>query len=302
MNTTSILTTGGSGFLGSVLTNFLKRDNKLFDIQDFSDIRMDITKPFEIDINSSFDIIIHAAGKAHLIPLSVKEEKAFYDVNYIGTINLCQAIDKLINKPKAFIFISTVAVYGLEKGEMITESYPLNGITPYAKSKILAEKYLIDWSSKNNIILSILRLPLVVAPNPPGNLGAMINGIKTGKYFSIGKADAKKSMVWGEDIAQVIPKLAETGGIYNLTDGYHPTFRELEKSISFALDKSQPRKIPLIVAKVFAAIGDLLGKRAPINTRKLNKITSLLTFNDYKANKYLGWKPQRVLDKIPEIV
>lgn len=302
MNTTSILTTGGSGFLGSVLTNFLKRDNKLFDIQDFSNTRIDITKPLEIDINSSFDIIIHAAGKAHLIPLSVKEEKAFYDVNYIGTINLCQAIDKLINKPKAFIFISTVAVYGLEKGEMITESYPLNGITPYAKSKILAEKYLIDWSSKNNIILSILRLPLVVAPNPPGNLGAMINGIKTGKYFSIGKADAKKSMVWGEDIAQVIPKLAETGGIYNLTDGYHPTFRELEKSISFALGKSQPRKIPLIVAKVFAAIGDLLGKRAPINTRKLNKITSFLTFNDYKANKYLGWKPQRVLGKIHEIV
>lgn len=50
-----------------------------------------------------------------------------------------------VGVPKALIFISTVAVYGCEFGEQITEEHTLNGTTPYAKSKIMAEEYLTNW-------------------------------------------------------------------------------------------------------------------------------------------------------------
>src|SRR5690606_24129185 len=102
------------------------------------------------------------------------------------TRNLCRALEGLGNVPKSFIFISSVAVYGLQEGEGVGENHPLNGTTPYAESKILAESWLKQWAAENNVILSILRLPLIVGPNPPGNLGAMINGIKSRKYLSIG--------------------------------------------------------------------------------------------------------------------
>lgn len=83
-------------------------------------------------------MVLHACGKAHIVPRTEEEKQAFFDVNYTGTIHLCEALER-VGGPKALIFISTVAVYGYESGEMITEEHPLNGDTPYAKSKIMAE-------------------------------------------------------------------------------------------------------------------------------------------------------------------
>lgn len=299
-----ILLTGASGFLGEILQASLLADN--YAVVGMGrhgqPLSIDITEPFQLPFQTEIDTVIHAAGKAHSVPKTAEEEKEFYDVNYQGTVNLCKAIDHLEIKPKAFIFISTVAVYGVEEGEMIAESHPLNGITPYAKSKIEAERYLLEWSAKNHIVLSILRLPLIAGFNPPGNLGAMIHGIKTGKYLSIGKANAKKSMIWAEDIVPIIPQLAAQGGIYNLTDGYHPTFAELEVEISRTLGKPLPIKVSLFLARLIAKVGDLLGSKAPINTQKLNKITASLTFDDQYARRKLGWKPSNTLSKISKIV
>ncbi len=299
MPKSNVLTTGGSGFLGRVLSRVLTESGfKTNDLQDYTKRKIDISTPFRLDSNDQFDIVIHAAGKAHSIPRSKEEEESFYAVNLQGTKNLCAAIDQLKIKPKSFIFISTVSVYGVAEGVLIDESYPKNGITPYAKSKLLAESFLVNWSNNHDIKLGVLRLPLIVGPNPPGNLGAMIRGIKGGRYVSIGKADAKKSMVWAEDIAKIIPTLAEAGGTYNLTDGYHPSFGELEKVISAAFNKSSPISIPLFMARALAKMGDLFGGNAPITTDKLIKITSTLTFSDSRARDKLGWTPVRVLDKL----
>src|SRR5690606_7236054 len=157
-----------------------------------------------------------------------RETEAFYQINYEGTKNLCDAIDRLNSKPKAFIFISTVAVYGLEAGTLISEEAMLMGRSPYAHSKILAEEYLTKWTKKNNIKIDTLRLQLVAGTNTTGSLVDMIAEIKSIRYFRIGKAVSKKSMIWGADIVEKLPALIEKGGVYNLKDGHHPTFEELE--------------------------------------------------------------------------
>src|SRR5690606_10477594 len=115
------------------------------------------------------------------------------------------------------------------EGVDIKEDSPLDGKTPYAESKALAEAWLGKWAGENGVTLGILRLPLIAGPNPPGNLGAMVNGIRLGRYLSVGQANARKSMVWAEDVARIIPVVAERGGVYNLTDGHHPSFSELEE-------------------------------------------------------------------------
>lgn len=296
-----ILITGENGFLGSILANELKEKGHRILSLNTSGKRIDISAPFTLNEDLLADIVIHVAGKAHTIPGSEKEEARFYEVNLNGTKHLCNA---LLEQPKpcAFIFISTVSVYGLEVGVDIKETASLKGSTPYAKSKIMAEEFLSAWAVKHDIKLAILRLPLIAGPNPPGNLGAMIRGIRTGKYLSIGDASGRKSMVWAADIADIVPVLADKGGIYNLTDGYAPSFGELERVISQSLCRKLPRKIPLSIAKVLAMTGDILGKHAPINSNKLKKITSSLTFDDARAQAVLGWKPSKVLDKLPEII
>jgi nucleoside-diphosphate-sugar epimerase len=103
-------------------------------------------------------------------------------------------------------------------------------------------------------------------------------------------------MVLAEDIAKYILKAAEIGGIFNLTDGYHPSFAELSEYISIRLVKGKPMHIPMWLARIIANLGDLLGSKAPLNTNKLKKITSDLTFNDSKAREVFDWNPKQVLD------
>jgi len=219
----------------------------------------------------------------------------FFDVNYEGTKNLCKALEKSY-LPKAFVFISTVAVYGLEAGKNITEEYPLNGDTPYALSKIQAEQFLTEWCSKNNVVLSIIRPSLIAGPNPPGNLGAMIKGIKTGRYLSIAGGKARKSVLMVHDIARLLPALIEKGGVYNVCDDSQPTFRELEELIAKQSGKKLSQSIPYWLAKPMALVGDLLGQKAPINSLKLSKITESLTFSNEKAKRELNWQPLNVLN------
>ena len=291
----TLLFTGASGFLGSNIIQLLNGAYNIISVglspQDtyLVDIATDI--PTFID---AFDVVFHAAGKAHSVPKTEAEKRLFFDVNLQGTKNLCTALERS-GIPKAFIFISTVAVYGCDSGENITEEHPLNGTTPYALSKIKAEKYLQGWCAMHNVKLSILRPSLIAGPNPPGNLGAMIRGIRNGKYLSIAEGKARKSVLMVQDIANLLPMLIEKGGIYNVCDSYQPSFRELEMVIYKQLNKKLPLSIPYWFAKSMAIFGDCFGEKAPINSLKLRKITHSLTFSNEKAMRELGWKPMNVL-------
>lgn len=291
-----LLFTGASGFLCNNIFRLLEQKYCIITVgltsQD--NCRVNIAQDVPV-LNEQFDVVLHAAGKAHSIPKTAEEKKLFFDVNLQGTKNLCAALENS-GIPKAFIFISTVAVYGCDFGDNITEEHPLNGTTPYALSKIEAEKYLEEWCASHNVVLSIIRPSLIAGPNPPGNLGAMIKGLKTGRYLSIGVGRARKSVLMVQDIANLVPLLIEKGGIYNVCDTYQPNFRELERLICKQLNKRLPLSVPYWFAKCLAKVGDALGEKAPINTLKLRKITESLTFSNEKAIKELGWKPMSVLE------
>ena len=290
-----ILFTGASGFLGENIYPILSQQ------YDIETVGLSVKDTYTINLAKEipvlykqYDIVLHAAGKAHDIPTFNKEEDQFFQINLQGTKNLCSALERSF-LPKVLIFISTVAVYGVESGTMITEEYALQGTTPYALSKIRAEEFLRNWCSENNILLGILRPSLIAGKNPPGNLGAMIKGIKSGKYLRIGDGKTKRSVLMAEDIVRILPKVSEIGGVYNLCDDHHPSFLELETLITKQLGKKRPISIPYWFAKCLAITGDLIGDNFPINSLKLNKIVKPLTFSNEKAKKKLDWQPLDVM-------
>jgi len=292
----NILYTGASGFLGKNTLSFLEKDFNVstLGLSD-TNIISDLCKK-AINLPAlSFDVVLHAAGEVHSTPKTPQEKQYFFDVNLQGTKNLCSTLEQS-GLPKSFIFISTVAVYGAEQGEEITEEHPLNGKTPYALSKLLAEEFLIDWCKRNNIVLSILRPALIAGGNPSGSLGSMIQGIKSGFYINIAGGKARKSVVMAQDVITLVPKLINKGGIYNLSDGYHPSYFELSRLVSKQLNKRTPISIPYHLAKSMALCGDLFGSYAPINSCKLSKIVNTLTFSNKKAIAELNWKPLNVLE------
>lgn len=292
-----LLFTGASGFLGYNILPILHKEYETVHTMGLGqedDIKINLAKEVP-PINTHYDIVLHACGKAHVMPRTPEEEKAFYDVNYEGTRNLCAALEKA-GVPKALVFISTVAVYGCEDGELISEDHPLNGDTPYAKSKIMAEEFLTKWCSEHGVVLGILRPSLLAGKNAPGNLGAMVNAIRKGFYLNVAGGKVCKSVLMAEDIARLIPLLIEKGGVYNVCDTNQPTFGEISWSVAKQLGKRKPISIPYWMAWCMAKVGDLLGSKAPINSYKLSKMTESLTFSNEKARRELGWEPMDVLE------
>lgn len=290
----SIILTGGTGFLGNVILENLKHE-EIFTLNR-SNAHLICNLATQIPQLPASDLVIHAAGKAHSIPKTPQQKQEFFDVNADGTKNLLKGLEQAPSLPKSFIFISSVAVYGLDSGANIKETQPLNAQDPYGLSKIQAEQIVQQWCNKNSVICTILRLPLLVGQNPPGNLGAMIKGIQKGYYLNIAGGLARKSMVMAEDVAKFIIPASAIGGVYNLTDGYHPNFKELSASIAQQLGKKTPLNIPSWTANLIAKAGDLLGEKAPFNSYKLSKITSDLTFDDSKARAAFGWNSKPVLE------
>ena len=291
----TLLFTGGTGFLGRNARPVL---DKMYDVTTCGitpndDIKANFVKELPA-LDKHYDIVLHACGKAHVVPKTEEEKKSFFDVNYTGTKHLCEALEK-VGVPKALVFISTVAVYGCDFGELITEEHPLNGTTPYAKSKIMAEEFLTEWCDKHGVVLGILRPSLLAGKNAPGNLGAMVNGIRKGFYMNIAGGNVVKSILMAEDIARLMPLVAKKGGIYNVCDTKQPSFGLISESVARQLGKGKPLNIPYWMAWCMAKIGDLLGNKAPINSYKLEKMTKSLTFSNEKARKELGWEPLDVL-------
>ena len=132
-----ILITGSNGFFGKCILRKLSMLSSVTTLsRNNSDLLFDLVN--NIPNLSNFDIVIHAAGKAHSVPKNDLENDAFFDVNVKGTQNLLHGIEASGKLPKSFIFISTVAVYGLNQGNNINEKAPLLAKDPYGLSKIQA--------------------------------------------------------------------------------------------------------------------------------------------------------------------
>lgn len=293
----NILITGGSGFFGKHFVDVFSKNYNVVNLgmNSQADVVCSLDKEVP-EFSTHFDCVVHCAGKAHIYPKNTQEVQAFFDVNHKGTKNLIKALEK--NKPSYFVYISSVSVYGLTSGENIDETTPLEGDTAYALSKIYAEKEIEKFCKENNINYLILRLPLLVGKNPPGNLGKMIEGIKSGKYARIAKGRAQKSMVRACDVVNLVEDWVQkenpVSGIYNLTDGVHPTFFQLEEHIAKQYN-THVRRISYQLAIWIGQLGDYL-PFLPINSKTIDKITCTYTFSDEKARKELDWNPKPVLD------
>ena len=287
------LLTGASGFLGNYFVNNIdKSKNQITKLGRSlsNDIICDLSNEIPRFKKSTFDVIIHAAGKAH----SFSDDKSDFDkfdlVNVNGTKNLLNSMQNQLQKISQFVLISSVSVYGLDTGIMIDENHPLKGNSAYALSKIKAENLVQKWGEKHNIPVLILRLPLLIGSNPKGNLKRMINAIRKKRYFSINGGIAKKSMVLASDVADFTYLNHKSSGVYNLTDGISHSVRDLENKIGKHFNV-KIYNLPISIAKGLTFLNKIF-RKFPLNNKTLAKIISDLTFSDSRAKNKLKWYPK----------
>lgn len=286
------LLTGSTGFLGGIILKKLHRSQVItIGRGQNNDIKYDLASKKLLVKKINCERIIHCAGLAHFYPNNAESAREFYRINYEGTINLLKNVE--VSKLKSVVFISTIAVYGVEKGTKIHEDYPAQANSPYGSSKLLTESYLRDLSNEHGFHLCILRLPLIVGDNPPGNLGKMIDAMRRYRYASVNKGRAKRSVVFAEDVANLIARGNLGSGTYNLSDGCDVTFDLLERRIQEKYGIRFYPKLSLRFATFLGFIGDRF-TFFPINSRTVKLMSMDFTVSSKKAYQELNWRPKSV--------
>lgn len=149
------------------------------------------------------DVIVHCAAVVHKKEADYADE---YDrVNY-------ELTKKIADKAKSqgvkhFVFMSTMAVYGITEG-IIYRDTPLEPKTLYAKSKLRAEKYVLSLSGEN-FKITVIRPPMVYGKNCPGNYQRLSKIAK--KIPIIPDTDNRKSFIYIENLAWFIYGIIEKG-------------------------------------------------------------------------------------------
>jgi UDP-glucose 4-epimerase len=155
-----VLVTGGAGYVGSVCSEELLRQGYEVSIVDnlstghrhavpdgaeFHHVDIGDTAGMrQILASKSFDAVFHFAAKA-LIPESVTNPAAFYQVNVVAATTMMDAIREA--GIKRFIFSSTAAVYGNPVEVPIPEDHPKAPVNSYGETKLAFER-LLEWYSR----------------------------------------------------------------------------------------------------------------------------------------------------------
>lgn len=184
MSQSSILVTGGAGYIGShvVKALFDKGYSSIVVLDNLSTgfadaviganfIQGDIQDGALLDTlfkTYQFDTIMHFAA-CTVIPESLSNPLKYYQNNTVGTLQLLNASYKY--GVKNFIFSSTAAVYGTHSDQNITEDGLTAPTHPYGRSKWMSEEMIKEVCNIHNIRYAILRYFNVAGADPSGILG-----------------------------------------------------------------------------------------------------------------------------------
>lgn len=206
-----ILLTGASGFIGSYILEELRRSGYE---PDTLSRRPGATYLCDLEheaprLNGVYDTVIHAAG--------TDEADRADALNHEGTRRLLSALEAA--PPRRFTYLSSVHVYGLDPGTDVTESCFLRPDTPYARSKIRAEKLLEKWCTDHDVVLTILRPAITVGRGMHGRLARMAHAVARGRYMHLRGNQAVRSLVMADDVARAVALTLGSPGVFNVTDG-----------------------------------------------------------------------------------
>jgi len=288
-----LLITGATGFVGTAL---VKKLNSSYDtmavVRSQSNILPSSTHQliakniFEAEFPNDIDIIIHLAGRAHILNEQVTDPLAeFRKVNVEGTLQLAhQALKK---KVKRFIFMSSIGVNGtITKQQHFTEDSVPQPHANYAISKLEAEQELKELFAGSDTELVIIRPPLVYAAHAPGNFARLLKLVTTNLPLPFAGTRNKRSFVALENLVNFIQICIEHPNAANQTflvaDQESISTRELVQYLKQGMGKTARFiYIPQSLMKLCAIC---IGK-----SKLYEQLFESLEVDTTKAQNLLGW-------------
>ncbi len=291
-----ILVTGGAGFIGSNLVDRLAPQNRVIVLDNLSTglpsnldkskaqitfVKGDILdKALLKDIVAEVEFIFHLAAHVGNIK-SIKEPDVDMEINIRGTLNLLEACRQA--KIQRLVYSSSGAIFGECKYLPIDEEHPLNPESPYAVSKLAAEKYCFAFHKVYGLPTTAVRYFNVYGPRQDTReyanaISIFLSRTKQGKPLTIfGDGEQTRDLVFIQDVVSAnilaATQPAAVGQIFNIATGQATSINQIAELIKQVSAKASP----IIYADPRA--GEVIHSRATIE----------------KARKLLGYNPQTSL-------
>ena len=240
-----VLITGADGFIGSHLVERLIKEganvralvyyNSWESIGLLSDLRfgreVEIIKGdirdshFCLELAKDQEIIFHLAALI-AIPYSYIAPTSFFETNILGTVNLLEAA-KRNNKLLKFVHTSTSETYGTALYSPMDEKHELQAQSPYAASKVGADKAALSYYLSFGLPVSIVRPFNNYGPRQSARavIPTIITQLLSKKIINVklGSLDPVRDYTFAADTADAFVKVAESentsGEIFNVGFG-----------------------------------------------------------------------------------
>ncbi|WP_193810724.1 NAD-dependent epimerase/dehydratase family protein [Kaistella flava (ex Peng et al. 2021)] len=279
-----IILTGATGFVGQNLSTFLQNND--LEVKSLS-LREEWVYP------QNLNVIIHLAGKAHDTS-NFSDDESYFKINRDLTIQLFDQF--LTSETKDFFYFSSVKAAADTVDGILDENFEANPQTPYGKSKLEAENYLLHQKLPSGKRLFIIRPCMIHGPGNKGNLNLLYKVVEKGIPWPLASFENKRSFLSIDNLNFLILKMLQneevSSGIYNLADDQDVSTNELVKIIAHISGKKAKLwniNTSLIIA--IAKFGDLL--KLPLNSERLKKLTESYVVSNAKIKSALE------LDKLP---
>lgn len=226
-----VLITGGAGFIGSHLVDALlakgysvrvldnlstgKRSNLPLD-----DARVQLVEGDVADAELLAQVVVGASAVVHLaavasVQASVDDPVSTHQSNFIGTLNICEAMRKA--GVKRVVYASSAAVYGNNgEGASIDEETTKAPLTPYASDKLASEHYFDFYRREHGLEPVIFRFFNIFGPRQDpsspysGVISIFSERVQQGLPIAVfGDGEQTRDFMYVEDLVDVLVQAIE---------------------------------------------------------------------------------------------
>jgi NAD dependent epimerase/dehydratase len=295
----AVLVTGAGGFIGGHVVEMLVRKgacvramcryNSRNDRGTLDWLEPEVSAEVEVvagelrDIESvsaaveGVEIVLHL-GAQIAIPYSYVNPRDFFEVNVLGTLNVAQAA--LRHGVARVVQTSTSEVYGTAQSVPIVESHPLEPQSPYAASKVAADKLMDSFHRSFDLPVTVLRPFNTYGPRQSARaiVPTIISQALEGSTLRLGSLHTRRDLTFVEDTAAAFLAAATTDAA-------------IGRTIHLGTDSD------VAIGDLVELVGELLGRELEVQTdparvRPANSEVQRLIASPALAREVLGWEPR----------